>query len=110
MKAALFVRHFQLGTQLSDHLTAHEIEIEFLESLTELTPDFDLAIVDLDDKSFGTVDFISILFRKGIKTIGYLKYRSKDIHDKYKSAGCSVILTRSSIVKNITTLVKELDK
>jgi hypothetical protein len=44
--------------------------------------------------------------RNDIQIIGYMKQVQKEYHEKFKTAGCSVILPKSSLVKNLSTFIK----
>ena len=108
---ALFVRDFRLGTGLSNHLVSMDCGLAFHESASDMSPGVGLAVVDLDEEDFGTVRFINEIkaVNRDIRIVGYMKLMQKERHDKFKTAGCNVILTRSSIVKNIQSLVKEFE-
>lgn len=108
---ALFVRDFRLGTGLSNHLVSMECGLVFHERAKEMSPGAGLAVVDLDEEDFGTVRFINEIkaVNREIRIVGYMKQMQKERHDKLKAAGCRVILTRSSIVRNIQSLIKGLE-
>ena len=107
----LFVRNFQKGTQLSDRLSSINLNVSFGESIYDLPDKCSLAIIDLDDKKFNNLDFISELKTKAkIKLICYKKKIKKESHNAMKNAGCDIIVTNASIVMNIQTLVKNLLK
>ncbi len=110
----LFVHDFRVGTRISDILIRQEKSVVFIEDLMQwpepVKPDTALCIIDLDDPDFGNVHTISLI-RAGnpkLNIIGYLKFIVKETHDKMKAAGCNLILTHSSLAKNIPTLVKNL--
>ena len=42
--------------------------------------------------------------------LGYMEKVQKESRDKLKAAGCDMILSKASVVKNIQSLVKELLK
>ncbi len=113
-EVVLFIHDFQLGTAISDILTRQDKTVAFAEGsdrwLAAVQPDTQLCLIDLDDKDFGD----SLLVRQiraakpDLKIVGYLAHRMKDTHDKMKAAGCDLILTRSSLSKNIPSLIKNL--
>ena len=110
----LFMRDFEFGTRISDILIRQDRSIEFMEDLKQwpeaVKPETDLCIVDLDDPDFGSVHTISLI-RAGnpqLSIIGYMKTMVKESREKLKAAGCNLILTRSSLAKNIPTLLKNL--
>jgi len=107
----LFVKDFEKGTELSDHLTAIDIKVAFAESIRDLPDQCQIGIVDLDDEKFGDVHFISELNSQTKMTIlGYMEKMHKNSLDKLKAAGCDLVLSKASIVKNIQSLVKEILK
>ena len=107
----LFVKDFQKGTELSDHLATAEINVTFAESIYDIPDQCKLGIIDLDDKKFGNVKFVSELKSKTQLTLlGYMVRMHKDTHDKLKAAGCKMVFTKASIVKNVQSLVQELVK
>jgi len=110
----LFIHDFEFGTRISDVLIRQDKSIEFIEDLKHwpeaVKPETDLCIVDLDDQDFGNVHTISLI-RAGnpqLSIIGYLKITVKESQEKLKAAGCNLILTRSSLTKNIPALLKNL--
>ncbi len=108
---ALFVKDFQKGTELSDHLATAEINVTFAESIYDIPDQCKLGIIDLDDKKFGNVKFVSELKSKTQLTLlGYMVRMHKDTNDKLKVAGCKMVFTKASIVKNVQSLVQELVK
>lgn len=105
----LFMRNLKLASDLSDHIAVLDKSIEIHENLDDFSALSKLVFIDLDEKDFGNVDFISSLFTKvkNITIIGFLSSMQKNTVDKFRSAGCTMILTKSSAVKNISSLVKE---
>ena len=106
----LFVRNFQKGTQLSDRLSSINLNVSFGESIYDLPDKCSLAIIDLDDKKFNNLDFISELKTKFYSDRFYKNLIKKESHNAMKNAGCDIIVTNASIVMNIQTLVKNLLK
>ena len=108
---ALFVKDFQKGTELSDHLTAIEMNITFAESIYDLPDGCQIGLIDLDDEKFGTVQFVSELHSQTKMTLlGYMEKVQKESRAKLKAVGCDMILPKASVVKNIQSLVQELLK
>ena len=107
----LFVRDFQKGAELSEKLSSINLNVSFGESIYDLPNKCSLAILDLDDKKFNNLDFISDLKTKAkIKLICYKSLIQKESHDAIKNAGCDIIVTNASIVMNIQKLVNKLLK
>ncbi len=110
----VFIRDFEFGTRISDVLIRQDKSIEFIEDFKRwpepVKPETEMCIIDLDDPDFGNVHSVSLL-RAGnpeLNIIGYLKNMVKENQEKLKAAGCNLILTRSSLAKNIPTLLKNL--
>ena len=108
MNVGLFIKDFELGTKVSSKLTELDSTFEFCEKNTDLSENTKLVIVDLDNEATGNEFFIHQIAtdRKEIQIIGYMKQVVKENHDKFKKAGCSVILPRSSLVKNLSSFIK----
>ena len=108
---ALFVKDFQKGTELSDRLVTSKMNVTFVESIYNIPDHCEIGIIDLDDKKFGNVQFISELNSKTkLMLLGYMAIVKKEKLDKLKSAGCDIVISKSSIVKNVQSLVQELIK
>ena len=67
-----------------------------------------LAVIDLDEPVFFSVGLVSELKRHEIKIIGTMEVVKAKELKKLKSAGCDIVLPRSSLVKNIPKLLSEL--
>ena len=107
----LFVRDFQKGAELSEKLNSINLNVSFGESIYDLPDKCRLAILDLDDRKFNNLDFISELKTKAkIKLICYKSLIQKESHDEIKNRGCDILVTNASIVMNIQKLVKNLLK
>ena len=107
----LFVKDFELGSRLSEACVDGGTEVEFSDETTnpdDFSENCVLAIVDMEVKVFASVGLISALKRHGIKVIGMMGKVSKKEQSKLRSAGCDIILPRSSIVRNIPNLLNEL--
>ena len=106
---ALFVKDFQKGAELSERLATVNINITFAESIYDLPDQCQIGLIDLDDEKFGTVQFVSELNSQTKMTLlGYMEKVQKESRDKLKAAGCDMILSKASVVKNIQSLVQEL--
>ena len=107
----LFIKDFELGSKVSSTIVDYEKNVEFCDENTSPDDFFHtslLAVIDLDEPVFFSVGLISELKRHGIKTIGTMEeIKSKELK-KLKSAGCDIVLPRSSLVKNIPKLLDEL--
>lgn len=110
MKIGLFIKNFETGTRVSAKLTELNVPFVFLEKQTKPDSEVKMVIIDLNDHEFGNEFFIHQLThpQQAIFVIGYLKNVSKENHEKFKTAGCHVILPRSSLTKNLPTLIKQL--
>ncbi|MBT3299204.1 MAG: hypothetical protein HN657_00510 [Candidatus Marinimicrobia bacterium] len=107
----LFVRDFELGTKLSEVFTDLGQSLLFTDENTdpnEFKDSAKMAIVDLDDPYFSSVGLIAELKRHDLKVVGFMNRVNQKDQNKIKKVGCEIILPRSSLVKNMPSLVKEL--
>ena len=108
---ALFIKDFQKGTELSNHLVDMDIEITFSESIYDLPDHCEIGIIDLDEEKFSNQEFVAeVKNQSGITLIGYMDKVTKRFLDDYKSIGCDMILTKASIAKNINKILIEMSK
>ena len=108
---ALFIKDFQKGTELSNHLVDMDIEITFSESIYDLPDHCEVGIIDLDEEKFSNQEFIAeVKNQSSITLIGYMHKITKGLLDDYKSIGCDMILSKASIVKNIKKILIEMSK
>lgn len=109
MNVGIFIKDFELGTKVSSKLTELNSTFEFCEKNKDISDNTKLAIIDLDNKDTGNEFFIHQLAtdHKDLQIIGCMKYVLKEHHAKFRTAGCSVILPRSSLVKNLSTFIKD---
>ena len=110
-KILLFLKDFELGTKISSSCVDLGYSIEFSDENTD--PDtfgnnILLAFVDLDEKVFSSVGLVSELKRRKLKVVGIMNKIKNQDRSKLQSAGCDIILPRSSIVKNVPKLLNEL--
>ena len=106
-----FIKDLELGTKLSSTCIDLGFQVEFSDENTD--PDnfgekVQMAIVDMDEKVFLSVGLISELKWRGLKVVGIMNKINNRDQSKLTSAGCDIIITRSSILKNIPNLVSEL--
>ena len=109
IEVMLFVKDFELGSKLSSACVDLDRQIEFTDENSDPDTFSDLAkmvIVDLDEKVFSSVGLVSELKRKGL--IGCMGRINNRDASKFRSAGCDVVVTRASLVKNIPSLISEL--
>lgn len=107
MHVGLFIKDFELGTKVSAKLTELDSTFEFYEKSTDISEKTKLLIIELDHEETGNEFFIHQLAsdHKEIKIIGYMKQIVKEKHNKFRTAGCHVILPKSSLVKNLSTFI-----
>ena len=111
IEVMLFVKDFELGSKLSSACVDLGRQIEFTDENSDPDTFSDLAkmvIIDLDEKVFSSVGLVSELKRKGLKVIGCMGSINNKEVSKFRSAGCDVVVTRASLVKNISSLISEL--
>tara|TARA_B100001250_G_scaffold297664_1_gene259130 strand:- start:68 stop:412 length:345 start_codon:yes stop_codon:yes gene_type:complete len=107
----LFIKDFQLSSKVSSACVDYEKNVEFCDENTS-PDDFAekslVAVIDLDESVFFSVGLVSELKRHGIKIIGTMdEVKAKELK-KLRSAGCDIVLPKSSLVKNIPRLLSEL--
>ena len=108
---ALFIKDFQKGTELSNHLVDMDLEITFSESIYDLPDHCEIGIIDLDEEKFSNQEFVAEVKKQSdITLIGYMDKVKKRVLDDYKSIGCDMILSKASIVKNIKKILIEMSK
>ena len=107
----LFIKDFELGSKVSSICVDYEKNVEFCDENTspdDFVEKSILAIIDLNESVFFSVGLISELKRHGLKIIGTMdEIKAKELK-KIKSAGCDILLPKSSLVKNIPTLLSKL--
>ena len=109
----LFIKDFELGSKVSSVCVDNEMNVEFCDENTS-PDDFVnksiLAIIDLDEDVFFSVGLVSELKRHKLKIIGSLKELKAKNLKKLKSAGCDIILSKSSLIKNLPPLIADLSR
>jgi|TARA_B110000881_G_scaffold212735_1_gene222788 hypothetical protein len=107
----LFIKDFELGSKVSSACVDAEMNVEFCDETTspdDFVEESLIAIIDLDEDVFFSIGLVSELKRHGLKIIGYLEeLKARDLK-KLKSAGCDLVLPKSSLVKNLPKLINEL--
>ena len=107
-KIAIFVQDLQKATAISKKLVNLDLGVSFFESYCKEIDDYSIAVVDLNVPDFGNTRFIAELrLNSKIFIIGYVSKIIKKSNDELKSSGCNIILSNTSIVKNIESLVKK---
>tara|TARA_B100000401_G_C52228588_1_gene449500 strand:+ start:28 stop:372 length:345 start_codon:yes stop_codon:yes gene_type:complete len=106
----LFVKDFELASKISECCVDHNRNIDFSDEHSD-PADFPesvkLAIVDFDEQVFSSVGLVSGLKQRNLKLIGIMHKISNKNQKKLRSSGCDIILTKSSIVKNLPNLFSE---
>ena len=67
-----------------------------------------LAIVDMDEGVFSSIGLVAELKRLKISVIGTKTKITNKEQSKIRFAGCDVLISKSSLVKNISSLIGEL--
>ena len=107
----LFIKDFELGSKLSEACIDYDRQVEFSDENTDpdsFAKSVKLAVVDMDEKIFSSVGLVAELKRKGINVVGTMKKINNHDQSKLRSAGCDIIIPRSSLVKTLPTLINEL--
>ena len=110
-KILLFIKDLELGSKLSSKCVDLGFDVEFSDENSDpstFTEKVKMAVIDMDEKVFSSVGLISELKRRGLKVVGTMSQINNRDQSKLRSVGCDIIVTRSSLVKNISNLVSEL--
>ena len=107
----LFIKDFEFGSKISSSCVDQEKNLEFSDENSK--PDsfpksVKMAIVDMDEEVFASIGLVAELKRLNIAVIGTKKRISNKEQSKIKSVGCDMLLPKSSLVKNIPSLIDQL--
>ena len=107
----LFIKDFEFGSKVSSSCVDQEKNVEFSDENSK--PDsfpksVKMAIVDMDEEVFASIGLVAELRRLNIAVIGTKKRISNKEQSKIKSVGCDMLLPKSSLVKNIPSLIDQL--
>ena len=107
----LFIKDFEFGSKISSSCVDQEKNVEFSDENSK--PDsfpksVKMAIVDMDEEVFASIGLVAELKRLNIAVIGTKKRISNKEQSKIKSVGCDMLLPKSSLVKNIPSLIDQL--
>ena len=107
----LFIKDFEFGSKVSSSCVDQEKNVEFSDENSK--PDsfpksVRMAIVDMDEEVFASIGLVAELKRLNIAVIGTKKRISNKEQSKIKSVGCDMLLPKSSLVKNIPSLIDQL--
>ena len=104
----LFTNDLELGTTLSTRLLHANKKVIFVDQLYDLDDDADMFIIDLDDEEIEPKNILKIFERSpSIRVVGVMNKMRKNIWNDYREAGCEMIYLRSSIIKNIDTILSK---
>ena len=107
----LFIKDFEFGSKISSSCVDQEKNVEFSDENSK--PDsfpksVKMAIVDMDEEVCASIGLVAELKRLNIAVIGTKKRISNKEQSKIKSVGCDMLLPKSSLVKNIPSLIDQL--
>ena len=107
----LFIKDFEFGSKVSSSCVDQDKNVEFSDENSK--PDsfpksVKMAIVDMDEEVFASIGLVAELKRLNIAVIGTKKRISNKEQLKIKSVGCDMLLPKSSLVKNIPSLIDQL--
>ena len=107
----LFIKDFEFGSKVSSSCVDQDKNVEFSDENSK--PDsfpksVKMAIVDMDEGVFASIGLVAELKRLNIAVIGTKKRISNKEQSKIKSVGCDMLLPKSSLVKNIPSLIDKL--
>lgn len=110
-KILLFIKDLELGSKLSSICVDLGYHVEFSDENSDpdnFTEKVEMAIIDMDEKVFSSVGLISELKRRGLKIVATMSQINNRDQSRLRSVGCDIIVTRSSLVKNISNVTSEL--
>ena len=107
----LFIKDFEFGSKVSSSCVDQDKNVKFSDENSK--PDsfpksVKMAIVDMDEEVFASIGLVAELKRLNIAVIGTKKRISNKEQSKIKSVGCDMLLPKSSLVKNIPSLIDQL--
>ena len=107
----LFIKDFEFGSKVSSSCVDQDKNVEFSDENSN--PDsfpksVKMAIVDMDEEVFASIGLVAELKRLNKAVIGTKKRISNKEQSKIKSVGCDMLLPKSSLVKNIPSLIDQL--
>ena len=107
----LFIKDFEFGSKVSSSCVDQEKNVEFSDENSK--PDsfpksVKMAIIDMDEEVFASIGLVAELKRLNIAVIWTKKRISNKEQSKIKSVGCDILLPKSSLVKNIPSLIDQL--
>ncbi len=70
-------------------------------------PKVDLAIVNLGSTSFDPFDAIPKLKEIGIRVIGHVGHKDKELWKRGEDAGCDKVVSNGTLAKKLKTVVSE---
>ena len=111
VEVLLFIKDFELGSRVSSACIDLNKNVEFSDENSDpslFSETVKLAIVDMDEIVFSSVGLVAELKRLGIAVIGTKSKISNKEQSKVRFAGCDLLIPKSSLVKNIPSLVREL--
>jgi hypothetical protein len=107
----LFIKDFEFGSKVSSSCVDQEKNVEFSDENSKpnsFPKSVKMAIVDMDEEVFASIGLVAELKRLNIAVIGTKKRISNKEQSKIKSVGCDMLLPKSSLVKNIPSLIDQL--
>ena len=107
----LFIKDFELGSKVSSACVDEHRNVKFSDENSD--PNFfpksvKLAIVDMDEEVFSSIGLVAELKRIGISVVGTKSRIINKEQSKIRFAGCDMLIPKSSLVKNIPSLFREL--
>ena len=107
----LFIKDFEFGSKVSSSCVDQDKNVEFSDENSKpgsFPKSVKMAIVDMDEEVFASIGLVAELKRLNIAVIGTKKRISNKEQSKIKSVGCDMLLPKSSLVKNIPSLIDQL--
>ncbi|MFQ6616407.1 MAG: hypothetical protein ACE5HZ_06520 [Fidelibacterota bacterium] len=109
----VLAKDFEMGTRIADAISAQGKKIDFPENAAGLdgvlSEETRLMIIDLEEESYHPLDLVKRVRNRfpQLSVVGFHSQVRKDSYMQARKAGCSWVFSRSSLVKNLRTLLAE---
>ncbi|MEE9166850.1 MAG: hypothetical protein V3U24_05230 [Candidatus Neomarinimicrobiota bacterium] len=112
-RVVVWVSDFEMGTRIADAVTSLGEEAVFPQdrerSEQSLYEDAVLVIIDLSERARNALELVRSVRKNHpeLRLVGIVSRVRKKIHTQGKEAGCDWVLPRSSLVRNLSTLLEK---
>lgn len=108
MRIVLYEDNLMWSVRTKNGLQAMGHEVTVLNKPTEDVAEVDLAIVNLGAKSFDAFELASRLKQRGVRTLGHVGHKEKDLWQKGIEAGCTKVVSNGSLANRLVAVISEL--